>query len=122
MYEAVAQRSPKEALPTGTLVQDDTVCIDNEGMIKVFSLPVVTSRLISDQGMWRLPEPREPKQFTMLGLGSRTLWSGKMADGQAKAGSAAVADGLEPYSPTPDSIWAKALTEWVRKEHSERFG
>ena len=90
-------------------------------MIRALSSPVVTSKLVKEC----------KDHLNLMGLRNRIrlIWvprhlgveGNERADELAKAGSEALADGVEPYLPIPQSLCVKALEDWVKMEHSKRW-
>ena len=110
-----------EALPIGTQGEEVLICLDNIGMIKALVSPVVTSKLV-----------KECKEYlNLLGLSNRInlVWvpghsgveGNEEADKLGKEGSAAQANGPEPYLPIPQSECKRALEDWIKRKHAERW-
>ena len=110
-----------EALPRGTMGRETTFCIDNEGMIKALTSPVVTSGLVKECKDY-LNEMGRYNNIRLVWVpGHSGVEGNERADVLANTGSATLPDGPEPFLSIPESLGATALAEWVKERHAERW-
>lgn len=111
----------REALPRGTHGKDVFICSDSEAAIKALISPVTTSKLV-DECKDYLNQIGMRNQITLVWVpGHSGVEGNERADALARLGSSTAGYGSEPYIPIPQSLCAKALKDWVKTKHTERW-
>jgi hypothetical protein len=110
-----------EVLPIETHGKEIFICSDSESAIKALVSPVTTSRLVNECKDY-LNQMGLRNRITLVWVpGHSGVEGNERADELARLGSSATVCGSEPYIPIPQSLCAKALKDWVKTKHTERW-
>lgn len=97
------------------------ICSDSEAVMKALMSPVTTSKLVRECKDCLNRMGRRNRITLVWVPGHSGVDGNEKADELARTGSSASAYGPEPYIPIPQSLCAKALKDWVRTKHTERW-
>lgn len=111
-----------ETLPRDAVGQDVCIFSDSESMIKALMSPVVTSKLVKECKEY-LNEVGQTNKITIVWVpGHSGVEGNELADEMARTGSSSLACGPDPQIPIPQSLCVRALKDWVKVKHAERWG
>lgn len=110
-----------EMLPKDAEEQKVYICSDSESMIKALLSPAVTSTLVKECKDY-INELGLRNQIALVWVpGHSGVEGNERADEMARVGSSTLAYGPDPQIPIPQSLCVRALKDWLKGKHAERW-